>query len=417
MPVGAGRLDTTTGGWVKRSNGSSGPAVLVAPSDFRAGPWACRSLEAAGYRVIGAHTAGVGAGGRSLACPRPRRYPSPTDAPDRFVAALREIVAQESVAAILPASEDVVRVLADHHADLGAVLVSPDREQYRRLCDKAHLGASAAAAGVGHPASATVGAHGADGPLPTLPSVVKPRVSGEDMHGAAVALGVHTEQERERAVNALLAEGRDALVQELLEGPRWFGHSVGLGDDFRFAAFAAFADYPRGSGPASFLRTARPPAGMRESTRRLVEAVGYAGPCSLSFIESGGRLLVHDVNLRLGATVGASIRSGFDLPRLAVDIALGTAIPPEEQALRAITYVRLDGELGAGMDELHGRGTGESPRELLGRVAKGLVAPSWMLDPSPLDPYFLGTLAGRRLLTTARAGRRRISSRHRSANG
>lgn len=389
-------------------HGSDAPAVLVAPSEFRAGPWACRSLAAGGYRVIGAHTEGRGAGGRSLACPRPRRYPSPSDDPGAFVEAIRAMARDEGVSAILPASEDVVRILADQHDSLGAVLVSPDREQYRRLCDKSELGATAAAAGVRHPVSATIGPGGADGPLPPLPCVVKPRVSGEDMHGVAVALTVRTEAERDAAVGALLAEGRDALVQELLDGPRWFGHSVGLGDHFRFIAFRAFADYPRGSGPASFLRTAEAPDGMREDTRRLVEAVGYAGPCSLSFIESGGRLLVHDVNLRLGATVGASIRSGFDLPRLAVDIALGRPVPAGDPLTRSITYVRLDGELGAAVDEIRGRGTGESARELLGRIVKGLVAPGWMLDPSPLDPFFLGTLAGRRLLAVARSARRRV---------
>ena len=387
---------------MSRSRRSQGPTVLVAPSDFRAGPWACRSLASGGYRVVGAHTEGRGTGGRSLACPRPRRYPSPLGDPEGFVERVRELVREESVAAILPASEDVVRVLADHHDSLGAVLVSPDRDQYRRLCDKAELGATAIAAGVGHPVTAAVGPQGADGPLPPLPCVVKPRVSGEDMHGVAVALTVRTEAERDAAVGALLEEGRDALVQELLDGPRWFGHSVGLGDDFRFLAFRALADYPRGSGPASFLRTDAIPDGMAESTRRLVEAVGYAGPCSLSFIESHGRLLVHDVNLRLGATVGASIRSGLDLPRLAVDIALGRHEPVTPLPTRTITYVRLDGELGSAVSALRGRGTGESARELFGRVAKGLVAPGWMLDPSPLDPYFLATLATRQLLGMAR---------------
>ena len=253
--------------------------------------------------------------------------------------------------------------------------------------------------------------------MPPLPSVVKPRVSGEELHGAAVALTVRTPAERDAAVTALVDEGRDAIVQDLLGGRRWFAHSVGLGDDFRFMAFEALADYPRGSGPASFLRTVAAPEGMREDTRRLVEAVGYAGPCSLSFIESGGRLLVHDVNLRLGATVGASIRAGFDLPRIAVDIALGRHDPAPADVTRAITYVRLDGEFGAAVDEIRGRGTGESAAALLGRVAKGLATPGWMLDPSPLDPYFIGTLATRRLLSVARAGRRRLRAAPPGASG
>jgi carbamoyl-phosphate synthase large subunit len=385
---------------------SSAPTVLVAPSDFRAGPWACRSLAGAGYRVVGANTAGRLAGGRSLACPSPRRYPSPLDDPDGFVAALAEIVAREGAVAVLPTSEDVVRVLAAHEPDLGAVIVGPTRLQYHRLCDKGELAAAAEEAGVDHPGTAVVGADGPQGPMPPLPCVVKPRISGEELHGAAVAVTVRTEAEREAAVSALVRDGRDALVQQLLEGPRWFAHSVGLGDDFRFLAFRALDDYPRGSGPASFLRTATAPEGVREATRRLVELVGYAGPCSLSFIEADGRLQVHDVNLRLGATVGASIRSGFDIPRMAVDIALGRTVPGLNGGCRTITYVRMDGELGAMVDELRGRGTGEPRAPLALRLAKGIAAPGWMLDPSPFDPFLLSTIAGRRLLQAARAARR-----------
>ena len=308
--------------------------------------------------------------------------------------------------AVLPTSEDVVRVLAEREPGLGAVVAGPTREQYRRLCDKGQLATAAAEADVAHPGTVVVGPEGPDGPMPPLPCVVKPRISGEDLHGAAVAITVRTEPERDAAVAALVRAGRDALVQQLLDGPRWFAHSVGLGPDFRFLAFRAFDDYPRGSGPASFLRTATAPEGVSEATRRLVELVGYAGPCSLSFIESGGRLQVHDVNLRLGATVGASIRGGFDLPRLAVDLALGRPIPAENGHMRAITYVRMDGELSAIVDEFRGRGTGEPRGRLVSRLAKGVLAPGWMLDPSPFDPFLLSTLAGRRLATVARAARR-----------
>jgi predicted ATP-grasp superfamily ATP-dependent carboligase len=291
------------------------------------------------------------------------------------------------------------------------VIVGPTRLQYHRLGDKGALAAAAEEAGVDHPGTAVVGADGPQGPMPPLPCVVKPRISGEELHGAAVAVTVRTEAEREAAVSALVRDGRDALVQQLLDGPRWFAHSVGLGDDFRFLAFRALDDYPRGSGPASFMCTAPAPPGMRDATLRLMELVGYAGPTSLSFIEGGGRLLVHDVNLRLGATVGASIRSGFDIPRLAVDIALGRPLPPADGPPRAVTYVRLDGELGAAIDVLRGHGTGQRPARLLGRLLRGAAAPGWMLDPSPLDPLFLAGQASRRLVGAARAVRRGASAR------
>lgn len=382
------------------------PGVLVVPTDFRAGPWACRSLSRGGYRVVGAQVGGRLAGGRSLACPRPLRHPPALGNPSGFVEALREMVRKHSIAAVLPTSEDVVRVLARAAPDLGAVIVGPDAAQYGSLCDKGALALAAAEAGVDHPASQVVGAGGAQGEAPPLPCVVKPRISGEEAHGVAVASTVRTAQERDAAVAALLEQGRDALVQQLLGGPRWFVHSTGLGDRFRFMAFRAIADYPRGSGPGSFVHTADAPAGVREATERLVALVGYEGPVSISFIEEGGRLYVHDVNLRLGATVGASIRAGFDLPRDAVNIALGRTAAPE-RTRRPITYVRLDGELGSAIAALRGDQDDAGAGELFGRVAKGLLAPGWMLDPSPLDPFLLGTLAARRLRSLAGRARRR----------
>ena len=384
--------------------------MLVVPSDFRAGPWACRSLARAGYRVVGAQVDGRLAGGRSLACPRPLRHPSALGDPAAFVASLREMVRERGIDAVLPTSEDVVRVLADAGGDLGAVVVGPDAAQYARLCDKGSLADAAAEAGVDHPASRIVGPRGSSGPAVPLPCVVKPRISGEDAHGVAVAATVRTADEMDAAIASLVAQGRDALVQQLLEGPRWVGHSVGLGERFRFIAFRAIADYPRRSGPGSFLRTADAPAGVREATERLAALVAYEGPVSLSFIEDGGRLYVHDVNLRLGATVGASIRAGFDLPRDAVDVALGRPAAPEAPR-RPVTYVRLDGELGTAMASLRGQRDDASTLELFGRVGKGLVAPGWMLDPSPLDPFLLGTMAARRLRRAAG------SLRHRSARG
>ena len=55
--------------------------VLVLWTGYRAGPWAVRSLRRAGHRVVAAHDAGRGSGGRSAAAPRPsgirRRTPIP----------------------------------------------------------------------------------------------------------------------------------------------------------------------------------------------------------------------------------------------------------------------------------------------------------------------------------------------------
>jgi hypothetical protein len=156
------------------------------------------------------------------------------------------------------------------------------------------------------------------------------------------------------------------------------------------------------------MHTSPVPLEVVSGTLRLLDLVGYRGPCSLSFIEHEGRFVVHDVNLRLGATVEASIRAGFHLPGRAVEAVLGRPAPPLP-TLRPIRYVRFDGELRELAHALRGR-NGESPTRLGGWLASGLVSRATVLDPSPFDPSWAPSLLARRLgrvAATARGAARR----------
>jgi hypothetical protein len=377
--------------------------VLVLATEFRPGPWACRSLARAGFRVVGAHTRR--SGGRSTACPRPLRYPSPASDPDGFVAAVEAICRRRRIDAVLPVSEDAVRVLAEREPDLGgALVVGPTRDQYSRLCNKGRLAESAARAGVAHPETALVVPGGPVGPWPPLPSIVKPRVAGESLPGVSPAVLAASAAQRAAAVGALHDAGLEPVVQELVQGQRWSVHGVRGEGLFRACAIEVEASYPRGVGTSSVSRTTRPPRGLLASARRLLDLVDYRGPCSFNFIERGRRFLVHDVNLRLSASVGLSVRSGLDVPRLGVAAALGLAVPDEERPCRSITYVGTDGELRALARELTGRGTGEPPGRIAARLALGVLAPTHMLDPFPLEPFWLGSRLARRATRLARRG-------------
>jgi predicted ATP-grasp superfamily ATP-dependent carboligase len=397
----------------RRPGGDGGrPGVLVLATEFRAGPWVCRSLGAAGFRVVGAHQRR--AGGRSMACPRPLRYPSPVEDRDGFVAAVEEICARASIDAVLPVSEDVARVLAPYAPRLGgARFAGPTSEQYARLCDKGRLGESAARAGVAHPATALVLRREAVPYWPPLPSVVKPRIAGERLGEASPAVVVTSPARRAAAVEALLAAGLEPLVQELVEGRRWSVHGARGEGLFRACAIEVEASYPRQAGTSSVSRTRPPPPDLLAAARRLLDLVDYRGPFSFNFIERGGRFVVHDVNLRVSASVGLSIRSGLDVPALGVAAALGLAVPDPDRARcsRSITYVCTDGELRALRDELVGRGAGEGPRRIAARIAAGTLAPRHMLDPSPLEPFWLGSRLARRAMTPMRRVARRLGVR------
>lgn len=393
-----------------RSGGAPGrgTGVLVLWVGHRPGPWACRSLERQGYRVIRAHPQGA-SGGRTPACMSPLRYSPPTEDRGGFLRFVADTCRRERPAVVLPFDEDIVRVLAESPPDLGgAVLAGPDEAQYRALCDKGRLAETARLAGVDHPHTVEVGDGGPAADLPPAPCIVKPRISGSSGLWEKPVLA-RTRAERDAAVAGLLAAGIPALVQERLGGRRWVGHCVRGPTSFDFLGFLVDRDYPRSAGPASVMHTREVPRAVVDGTRRLLDLVGYRGSCSLSFIERDGRFAVHDVNLRLGATVEASIRSGFDIPGRTVEAVLGRPAPPLP-ALAPTRYVRVDGEFRELVRALRRRGD-ESPARLAAWIGHGLVSRRTVLDPSPFDPSWGSGLVAKRVVRAAgRARRRRATS-------
>ena len=401
MPEGAAYAATP-----RARAGSASACVLVLWVGHRPGPWTCRSLRRGGHRVVPAHPAGA-TGGRGPGRRHPLRYPSPTDAPDAFLEFVAAACRRLGVDAVLPLDEDIVRLLAERGPDLGgAVVAGPDAAQYRALCDKGELARTAERAGVDHPLTIEIaGEPPADG-WPELPCIVKPRISGSSGLWEKPMLAT-TARERDDAIRALVAAGIPALVQERVVGPRYVGHCVLSDHGFDFLGFRVDRDYPRGAGPASVMHTAAVPPEVVDGTRRLLELVGYRGPCSLSFIERDGRFMVHDVNLRLGATVEGSIRAGFDIPGRCVAAALGRPSPPLPP-LAPTRYVRFDGEIKALLGAARGRGGGESAAALARWIASGLVSRRTVLDPSPFDPSWVLSLLWRKAQHLGSRARARV---------
>ena len=142
-------------------------------------------------------------------------------------------------------------------------------------------------------------------------------------------------QERAAAVLELGRLGAELLVQELVSGQPWSLHGVRSEAGLDAVAFRVEADPPAAPGPLG----AQQPAGaggLLRGTERLLAHVGYRGPVSINAIERDGAFLFHDVNLRLGARSPASIRSGLDVPVLAVNAALGRPRSSGTRRLRRI---------------------------------------------------------------------------------
>jgi len=385
------------------------PAVLVLATRFRAGPWACRSLRRAGFRVVGADA--PGRSGRSLHCRSPLRYPSPARDPAAFRDFVARVCRREGIAAVLPVSEDATRALARPGTDLaGAVLVGPTPAQYAALCDKSRLASTAQMAGVDHPETVVVPPGRGPVRWPPLPSIVKPGLHGEDADVPA-AVTVRTAEERRREVEAMWRAGVTPLVQEFVDGVRWSVHGVHGAEGLRASAIRVAASYPREVGTTSIARCVPPPPGLLEATGRLLSFVDYRGPCSFNIIERGGRFLVHDVNLRLSSSIALTIRSGLDVPALAVAEALGSTVSAPPRPRPGMGYVRLDGEGPALLDALRAGDLRSAARRGL-VLARAAAAEGQVLDPPVLEPFRIveslrrwARAAARRLARRVRGGR------------
>lgn len=365
------------------------PTVLVLWTGFPAGARAVRALRGAGFRVVGAHPLGR-SGGRSLACPRPLRYPAPSTDPEGFMAVVAAICVRQRVDVVVPIDEEIVRLLADRGDELPAVVVGPDAAQYATLCDKVQLTETARRLGLDVPETVLVTGEGRSGPWPALPSIVKPQTSRSE---SAKPRAVHSAAERDEYVSQLLADGNQAVVQELVSGTRWVVQSVRGPETFEYVALRVRLEWPRGAGLASLKSTGeKPPAGLITAARALLDHAGYVGPSGVSFIERDGRFHPHDANLRLGATSGASQHAGFAFQRRAVEVTLGVRVASRPVRPRRGSYMRLDLEVEAFLAALRGRRDGGDPWGVLRGIAAVALSPRGKLDPSPFEPFWAASL-------------------------
>jgi biotin carboxylase len=376
-------------------------AVLVLQTGIRSGPWVCRSLARAGFRVVGGHDDEAGPFvGRSLHCRTPIRYPSPRRDAHGFVRRIEEICRQESIAAVLPLDESVLHLLVTGEPSLGsAKLAAPNAEQYRMLCDKRGLEQTAVKAGVAVPASTTLTADGRDGDWPPLPSIVKPLTSATPVDGRAVyraAEIVRTEPERAEAARRVVEDTGAALVQEFVTGPAWLVDFIR--HESRTVALTRLVErrHPRITGMPSILRVAEGPNGLVSAAERLLAVADYEGHGQVQFLERDRDFIVHDVNLRIIFSIGSTIAAGLDVPRLAIEQALGLPVSLPPTPKNQIRYVWLGAEARLFLETLCGRDGEARPTGIASEILLAALLPRRILDPVSLgDPLVLAASVGR----------------------
>jgi predicted ATP-grasp superfamily ATP-dependent carboligase len=391
---------------VRGNKGSE--AVLVLQVGNRSGPWACRSLARAGFRVVGAHEGGRVAG-RSRYCMSPIRTPSPTASPDLFLEHVERICRDHSVGAVLPGDDEgITQLLATRlPRPANAILVGPDATQYAQACDKSNLHATAKAAGLEAPSAAHVGDGGPDTAWPPLPSIVKPRTTQTQIAGgfvARTAILVTTPAEREAAVAEICAATGGAVVEERVVGRAWRTHFVT--DIAHTAAVPVITvrSSPEVAGMSS-VQTVAPaiPPELQAASQRLIEFLHYSGPGSFQFIERDGQFFIHDVNLRLPSSVAVTILAGLDMPRLGVEVALGRETALDSVTIRpGVRYVWLNGELRTLVRRIAAREPVPRIWEVAADIVLAAVVPGRVLDQFVLtDPLPTVALVARGLRRSA----------------
>ncbi|RDI75351.1 ATP-grasp domain-containing protein [Gaiella occulta] len=367
------------------------------------GAWAAqptaRSLARAGFRVLAA-----GVGGRVAGRSRyftERHVIPPALEQEAFAERIERICARERVDVVVPLTDEILGGLLFGPASGGPwAVVGPTAEQFTRFCDKAVLLETAAAAGLASPASTVVTPAGVSGPLPPLPAYVKV-VSGPDA-GRAVPRPVRVgdAESCEREVRRLVERGEVVLIQEEVVGRQLRFHFVRRHGKMAHLAARTLANYPFRVGQSTVSQFLPSPPELVEVSVALLEAGGYEGAGVIQYVERGGVWYVHDVNLRMPSSVDATIAAGLDMPRFAVEIALGRVPDLASARPRPLRHVQLNGEVLALRDALGGVCVGRSAARIAAGLAVAVVAPGRQLAPLDVtDP--LPTLAA---LTAARRG-------------
>jgi carbamoylphosphate synthase large subunit len=379
-------------------------AVLVLQVGNRSGPWACRSLARAGFRVVGAHERGRVAG-RSRYCKAPLRTSSAVATPDIFLEEVERICVEHAIDAVMSNDDEgITQLLAtDLPSPGGAVFVGPTADQYNRVCDKGNLHETARDAGLDTPVFSYADSDGNAPDWPPLPSIVKPRTTQTRTAGTLIrrsAIVVNTPAERDAAVAEVCAATGGAVVEERIVGTAWRAHFVADRTHLAMVPVTTVRSSPEDAGMSSVQAVIGfAPPELRRASQQLLDFLDYQGPGSFQYIERDGRFYLHDVNLRLPSSVALTMLAGLDMPRLAVELALGSDAGLDAIRIRQnVRYVWLLGELRNLARRVRERQPLTRVWEIAAEILLAAVSPRRVLDQFVLtDPLPTVALAARGL--------------------
>jgi carbamoyl-phosphate synthase large subunit len=325
--------------------------------------------------------------------------------PDVFLEEVERICVEHSIDAVMSNDDEgITQLLAtDLPSPGGAVFVGPTTDQYDRVCDKSNLHETAREAGLETPAFSYADSDGDAPDWPPLPSVVKPRTTQTRTAGTLIrrsAIVVNTPAERDAAVTEVCAATGGAVVEERIVGTAWRAHFVADGGHLAMVPVTTVRSSPEDAGMSSVQAvTGFAPLELRLASQQLLDFLDYQGPGSFQFIERDGRFYLHDVNLRLPSSVALTMLAGLDMPRLAVEVALGRSVDLSSVRIRQdVRYVWLHGELRNLANRARERQALRRVWEIASEILLAALSPRRVLDQFVLtDPLPTVALAARGL--------------------
>jgi carbamoyl-phosphate synthase large subunit len=259
-----------------------------------------------------------------------------------YVPALEELCAEFGVGAVVPLTDLDLEILGHARQDGRLPAFVPDGDVARATFDKYETHLLLERLGLPSPPTVLPG-----DPVDAYPVMIKPR-------WGSGARSIHLARD-EREAEFLAAYIREpAMVQRAMQGPEF---SIDCLSDLGGRCLNAI---PRtmieSRGGESIKGTVIADEELMDLGRRVVEAIGCRGPCTVQvFRDQEIGLGITDVNTRFGGACPAHLyaaRPGRTYPELIVRLARGERIAPHIGDFRAgVTFTRyywqleLDGEL------------------------------------------------------------------------
>lgn len=248
---------------------------------------------------------------------------------------LDRLVRSEKVAVMVPFVDGAVAVACEYvrrYPDAGVSVPAADASLCADMFDKVRSAAIFAKLGLPVPRTYHRGE-------PCLRLIAKPRY-GSASKGIVEISSLET-------LDAVMSHAADYLIQERIDNREEY--SVDCYVELRTGRVLALSPRLRvdvSGGEAVRTVTVADPE-IEELTRRVLAATKLRGAVTVQFmrdLDAGGRLLLMEINPRLGGGCVCSVHAGADIPSLIVGEALGEELLPQ-QAVPGVEIVRYPAEV------------------------------------------------------------------------